>query len=63
MKNTTQHQKQNNYAIICRGGVFGMLYGAFVKNTEIHSVVYEAIKAGRATKLVDTEYTLMYKID
>lgn len=54
---------ENNIAIINRGKVFGTLFGKLVKNSEIHSVIFEAIKQGKAKKLVDTECTLMYKID
>ena len=53
---------QKDLAIVSRGQNFGKLFGKFVKNSEIHSVIFEAIKAGKATKLIDTEFTLMYRI-
>jgi hypothetical protein len=54
---------QKNLAIVNRGQNFGILFGKFTKNSEIHSVIFKAIKAGKATKLVDTEFTLMYQIN
>ena len=54
---------QKNLAIVNRGQNFGILFGKFTKNSEIHSVIFKAIKAGKATKLVDTEFTLMYLIN
>ena len=54
---------QKNLAIVNRGQNFGILFGKFTKNSEIHSVIFNAIKAGKATKLVDTESTLMYLIN
>ncbi len=61
---TMNHQAtlQKDLAIVSRGQNFGMLFGKFTKNSEIHTVIYEAIKAGKATKILDTEFTLMYRI-
>ena len=53
----------NNIAIVNRGQKFGMLFGVITKNEEIHSVIFKAIKEKRAEKIVDSEYTLAYKIN
>jgi len=51
-----------NLAIVNRGQKFGMLFGVITKNEEIHNVIQKAIKEKRAQKIVDTKYTLSYKI-
>jgi hypothetical protein len=50
-------------AIINNGQKFGTLNGALTLNSEIRKVVFKALKENRATKLIDTDETLMYEIE
>jgi hypothetical protein len=50
-------------AIINNGQKFGTLNGVLTLNSEIKKVVFKAIKENKATKLIDTEETLMYEIE
>lgn len=49
-------------AIINRGKVHGMLNGVFIPNDEVKNIVFAHIKAGAATKLIDTDETLMFSL-
>ena len=50
-------------AIINVGKEFGTLNGVYTKNSEIRKVVFKALKENRATKVIETEETLMYEIN
>lgn len=50
-------------AIINRNSEFGTLDGVIIKNSEIQTMINKCIKGGTAKKLVDTDETLMYKIN
>jgi hypothetical protein len=49
-------------AIINNGQKFGTLNGVFTLNSEIKKVVFSKLKENKATKLIDTDETLMYEI-
>lgn len=50
-------------AIINLNSQFGTLNGVIMLNTEIRSLVLKCLKKNEATKLIDTEETLMYLIE
>jgi hypothetical protein len=49
-------------AIINRNSSFGTLNGVITKNSEIQTIINKNLKQGTATKLVDTEDTMMYEL-
>jgi hypothetical protein len=49
--------------IIHKGTNYGTLDGAYYPTPDLYSTLNACLKSGRATKLIDTEQTLMYKID
>ena len=49
-------------AIINKTSNFGTLNGVITLNSDIRTVINKAIKNGEATKLIDTEETLMYQL-
>lgn len=49
-------------AIINRNKKFGTLNGVIKLNSEINSLIFKALKAGTAKKLIDTDETLMYEL-
>jgi hypothetical protein len=49
-------------AIINRNETFGTLNGVITKNSEIMSLIHKHLKQGTATKVVDSEHTLMYEL-
>lgn len=49
-------------AIINNGQKFGTLNGVITLNYEIKKVVFSKLKENKATKLIDTDETLMYEI-
>jgi hypothetical protein len=50
-------------AIINNGQTFGTLNGVLTLNSEIRKLVFKALKESKATKLIDTDETLMYEIN
>jgi hypothetical protein len=49
--------------IINRNAIFGTLDAVITKNEELHDLIIQYLKLGRARKLLDTETTLMYKLE
>lgn len=49
-------------AIINNGQKFGTLNGVIISNSEIKKVVFSKLKENKATKLIDTDETLMYEL-
>lgn len=49
-------------AIINKTSNFGTLNGVITKNEEIRKLINENLKKGTATKLIDTDETLMYEL-
>lgn len=49
-------------AIINNGQKFGTLNRVITLNSEIKKIVFSKLKENKATKLIDTDETLMYEI-
>lgn len=50
-------------AIINNGQKFGTLNGIITLNSEIRKIVFAKLRENKATKLIDTDETLMYEIN
>lgn len=57
-----QNEGNKKKVIINRGYEFGTIDGVITKTSDLMRLIFTGLKNGTATKLIDTEETLMYEL-